>query len=132
MVAAIGVPVLVAALSMQPPVHVAACEISDPSPAFNIGSDGAATQTSEPTLHLRFSNEGTAPIKRIVFTLNDGTKVIDAGTFAPGVTIDHSFDIMQPDADSCSVTSATFADGEMWSAPDEPQTTARALGQSKR
>jgi hypothetical protein len=111
----LAIPVLVAALAM-PPVHVATCDISTPTPALNIGTDGVPMAGGGNELHVRFSNDGNQPITRIVFALNGGGTVVDAGTFAPGVTIDHRFDVIPSEADSCSVESATFADGTEWNA----------------
>jgi hypothetical protein len=65
-------------------------------------------------LHVRFTNGGNQPIRRVVFGLSDGSTVVDAGTFAPGVTIDHTFYLSPTHADSCSVASASFADGTQW------------------
>jgi hypothetical protein len=112
----LGVPVLVAALAMRPPIHIATCDISAPSPALNIGTDGVPTPSGGNELHVRFSNDGNQPITRIVFALNGGSTVVDAGTFAPGATIDHRFDVVPSEADSCSVESATYADGTEWNA----------------
>jgi hypothetical protein len=116
---AFGIPTLVAALAVQSPVHVATCEISAPTQELNLGDVGPAVFTGGYELHVRFTNGGNQPITRIVFALNDGSTVVDAGTFTPGVTIKHTFDLTPTDADSCSVASATFADGTRWSAPLE-------------
>lgn len=121
---AFGIPVLVAALSPSPtdtaafalhsPVRVAACEVSAPPADLNIGTDGAPAAPGGSALRVRFSNEGTQPIKRVVFALNDGSTIVDAGTFTPGVTIDHEFNIAGDEANSCSVASVTYADGTQW------------------
>ncbi len=113
---AFGIPVLVAALAVQSPVHIATCEISAPSPGLNMGTEIGTMETGGYLLHVRFTNGGNQPITRVVFALNDGSTVVDAGTFAPGMTIDHTFALMPSNADSCSVDSATFADGTQWSA----------------
>jgi hypothetical protein len=98
------------------PVHVAACDFSSPIAALNIGTGAIQMSESPYQLHIRFSNGGDQPITRLVVALNDGSTVVDAGTFAPGVMIDHTFDIAPGEADSCSIASATFADGTEWKA----------------
>jgi hypothetical protein len=100
----------------SPPVHVATSTITAPVQQSNIGSEIGPTVTGRYRLHVRFTNDGNQPIKRIVFVLNDGTRTVDAGTFAPGVTIDHTFARIPSDADSCTLESATFADGTQWRA----------------
>jgi hypothetical protein len=111
---AFGIPTLVAALAVQSPVHVATCEISAPIQELNMGTDIGPTVAGRYELHVRFTNDGNQPITRVVFALNDGRTVVDAGTFAPGVTIDHKLDLMPNDADSCRADSATLADGTQW------------------
>jgi hypothetical protein len=124
---AFGIPVLLTALamqspadtaafSMQSPVHIAACEVFGAPADLNIGNDGVPSAPAVSQLHVRFSNAGNQPIKRVVFTLNDGSHVVDAGTFTSGVTIDHDFDIAGDEASSCSVSSVTYADGSQWKA----------------
>jgi hypothetical protein len=113
---AFGIPTLVAALAMQPPVQVETFKVAAPIQQLHPGRDIGPTVTGDgDQLHVRFKNDGDEPIKRIVFELNDGTMVADVGTFAPGVTIDHTFDLGATDADMGSVESVTFADGTHWS-----------------
>jgi hypothetical protein len=91
-----------------------------------LGTDIGTTVTGGYDLHVRFTDGGNQPIKRIVFALSDGTAVVDAGTFSPRVMIDHTFDLMLNNADACSVGSATFADGTQWSArATDPVATRR-------
>jgi len=113
---AFGIPVLVAALTVHSPIHIATCEISAPIRDLHLGTDIGTTVTGGYNLHVRFADGGNQPIKRVVFALNDESTVVDAGTFSPRVTIDHRFDLMPNNADACSVGSATFADGTQWSA----------------
>lgn len=113
----LAVSVLFAALAIHAPVDVATCEVLSPTPALNIGDDGVPSAQSGNQLHVRFSNRGDQPITRIVFDLDDGSRVVDAGTFAPGVTIDHTFDIGPGDANACTVDSVAFADRTEWKAP---------------
>jgi hypothetical protein len=113
---AFGIPILVAALAAQSPVHVATCAISAPPQGLGREYVGTAVFTGDDELHVRFTNRGNQPVTRVVFALSDGSTVVDAGTFAPGVTIDHTFYLTPTDADSCSVASATFSDGTEWNA----------------
>jgi hypothetical protein len=100
---------------MQPPVHVETFKVAAPIQQLHTGRDIGPTVTAgEDQLHVRFTNDGDQPIKRVVFVLNDGTTVADVGTFAPGATIDHTFDLGPTDADMGSVESVTFADGTQW------------------
>jgi hypothetical protein len=121
---AFGIPTLVAALAMQSaPLHVSTEKVTAPVQELNMGSEIGTTVTGRYQLHVRFTNDGNQPIKRIVFAFDDGSRVVDAGTFAPGVTIDHTLDRTPSDADSCNVESATFADGTQWRA-GRPQAQA--------
>jgi hypothetical protein len=109
---AFGIPTLVAVLAVQPPVHLETCKIEAPVQQLHMGRDIGPTVTGGHELHVRFTNDGNQPITRIVFALNDGRTVADAGTFAPGVTIDQTLDLgPSDDADSGRVESVTFADG---------------------
>jgi hypothetical protein len=107
---------------MQSPVDVASCQVV--APIQEQLGDGAGDPAGGYELFTRFANSGGQPIKRIVFALNDGTRVVDVGKFTPGVTINHWFDLAPTDADSCHVVSATFADGTKWSAHQGPEQTA--------
>src|SRR5713226_5036195 len=101
---------------MQAPVHIASSEIVTPIQTLHMGKEIGPTVAGGYELHVRFTNDGNQPITRIVFALNDGSTVVDAGTFAPGVTIDQTLDLARSDADSCTIESATFADGTQWKA----------------
>jgi hypothetical protein len=113
---AFGIPTLVAALAVQSPVHVETCDIFAPIIDLHMGTDIGTTETGAYNLRVRFANDGNQPITRVVFALNDGRTIVDAGTFAPGVMINHWFDLAPTNADSCHVESVTFADGTRWNA----------------
>jgi hypothetical protein len=100
-------------LSSTPPVRLATCEVSTPTTGE---SDNAPTTVGGYTLHVRFSDSTSDPISRVTFTLDDGTKVTDVGTFNPGVTINHVFELASSDATTCAITSIRFADGDIWNA----------------
>jgi hypothetical protein len=111
-----GIPALVTALATQQPVHLASCELSAPVRDLHMGTDIGTTIDGGYTLHVRFSDSAAEPLTRVVFELSDGSRIVDAGRFAPGVTIDHLFNLPPNTATSCSVGSATFADGTQWAA----------------
>jgi hypothetical protein len=100
-------------LSSIPPVRLAACEVSTPT---TILSDSAPTTVGGYSVRVHFSDSTSDPVSRVTFTLDDGTKVIDIGTFSPGVIVDHVFRLAGSDATTCAVTSVTFADGDIWNA----------------
>jgi Haemolysin-type calcium binding protein related domain len=81
-----------------------------------MGRDIGTTETGGYNLRVQFANAGNQPITRVVFALNNGKTVVDAGTFAPGVMIKHEFDLAPTNAGSCHVESVTFADGTQWNA----------------
>lgn len=77
-------------------------------------------------LAITYRNVGTAPATRVTFAVTyDGQRqrVVDRGTFSPGVQIAHTFATFrgtpfvgrQPTA--CAVTGARFADGSTAGAP---------------
>jgi hypothetical protein len=112
----LGIPAIVLALAAQPPAHLATCELSHSTQHLHLGTDRGTTVTGNNELHVRFTNNANERITHITFALSDGSTVDDDGTFAPGVTINQTFDLTPNDADSCSVESATFADGTEWNA----------------
>ena len=110
------VPLILSSLvgmSSTPPVQLATCKVSTPT---TLQGDNGPTTVGGYAVQVRFSNTAPEPISRVTFTLDDGTKVIDVGTFSPGVTIDHTFGLASSDATSCTVTAVTFADGAIWDA----------------
>jgi hypothetical protein len=95
-------------LNPASPIKLATCEVS--TPIVQQSDNGSATFGTY-ALHVRFSNETQQPISRVLFVLNDGTKVSDVGTFSPGVTINHLLAIEDTGATSCSATEVEFATG---------------------
>ena len=100
-------------LSSTPPVQLATCEVSTPTTVQN---DNGFTTVGGFTLHVRFSDTTSEPISRVTFTLDDGTRVSDVGTFSPGVVINHVLGLASTDATSCTATTVRFADGAIWNA----------------
>jgi hypothetical protein len=99
-------------LTSAPPVALSKCEVF--TPVVQQQGDGSASTTGGFTLHVRFSDAAQQTISRVIFTLNDGTQISDAGTFSPGVTINHTMRLESTDAASCAVTAVEFKDGSMW------------------
>lgn len=101
-------------LASVPPIKLASCEVS--TPVTILSNDDAPTTVGEPALHVRFSDIAAEPISRVTFTLDDGAAVNDAGTFSPGVSIDHNLRLASTAATSCVVSAVIFADGTTWDA----------------
>src|ERR1700748_171088 len=94
------------ALSSAPPVRLATCEVSTPTTVQN---DNGPTTVGSYTLHVRFSDATSEPISRVTFTLDDGTRVSDVGTFSPGIVINHLLGLANNNASTCAATSVRFA-----------------------
>jgi hypothetical protein len=80
-------------------------------------------------LHIAYVNRSPVPVSRVVFSINyrgDVEHVVDAGTFSPGVTIDHTFGqftglaFLGDRPNSCRVAAVRFADGSAWRAVPMP------------
>jgi hypothetical protein len=95
-----------------PPIALSTCEVS--TPVIQQDGDGSATTTGLFALHVRFSDADRQTISRVTFRLNDGTTISDAGTFSPGITINHTLALDSTEATSCAVTAVEFKDGSMW------------------
>jgi hypothetical protein len=54
-----------------------------------MGRDIGTTISGHYELHVRFSDNAAEPIRRVVFELNNGSKIVDVGSFAPDVMIHH-------------------------------------------
>jgi hypothetical protein len=109
-----------AAVHARPPINVAACRVSTPVADLHMGRDIGTTYVGNYALHVRFSDASEQPIKRVVFTLNNGRRVVDTGTFSPGVTIRQTLDLSPTNGDACSVRSVTLANGMRWSTQTTP------------
>jgi hypothetical protein len=124
-----GAPAFASAADMQSgPIHINNLQIFG----------GAATDGNDDTIivpasaAIAFTNEYSSPATHVVFALETNGFVIDrfddAGSFAPGVMINHRFAENQASDDMrVAVEQATFADGTVWNNPDvvappEPQT----------
>lgn len=58
-----------------------------------MGTHLGTTIEGDRRLRVRLSDGPNQSIRRIVLAVNDGANIVDAGRFAPGVTIDHTFDL---------------------------------------
>jgi hypothetical protein len=107
-------------LTSNPPVELATCEVT--TPVIQQQGDGSSATVGQYSLHVRFADTAQQPISRVTFTLEDGTSVIDVGTFSPGVTINHALPLESTSAGPCEVTAVEFADGATWQ-PDVARST---------
>ncbi len=84
-------------------------------------SDGAVPNS----VKIAFTNTSASPATDVVFALESNGVVIgeveDAGSFANGVTVSHTFfDDELSDSQQVAVEKATFADGTVWNSADVP------------
>jgi hypothetical protein len=100
------------ALTSAPPVALSKCQVL--APVVQQQGDGSATTVGGFALRVRFSDAAEQTISRVTFTLEDGTQVNDAGTFSPGITIDHMLGLKSTESATCVVTAVEFKDGTAW------------------
>jgi hypothetical protein len=115
-----GAPAFASAADMQSgPIHINNLQIFG----------GAGTNSNDDTIivpasaAIAFTNEYSSPATNVVFALETNGFVVDrftdAGSFAPGVLINHRFAENQASDDMrVTVEQATFADGTVWNNPD--------------
>jgi len=81
-------------------------------------------------LEIAYVNKSSLPASRVVFSVNyrgDIEHVIDAGTFSPGVSIDHTFGqftglaFLGQRPNSCRVAAVRFTNGTAWRAIPMPR-----------
>jgi hypothetical protein len=81
-------------------------------------------------LHISYVNRTQKTIDRVAFAVDyrgDVQRIVDAGTFSPGVTIDHEFGqftglaFLGNQPNSCSVAGVRFTDGSVWHAQPMPR-----------
>lgn len=121
------------------PIRIQNCSVLQYQPAgpayrsrywFDYGFAGPLVPNGSPFtdgITISFVNTSATVADRVVFGVNyrgDFERVIDAGTFSPNVTIDHTFaDVFSGYAylgsrpNSCSVRVVRFKDGSIWRAP---------------
>jgi hypothetical protein len=73
------------------------------------------------SLSIDFVNKSGMPVKSVTFLISDGRntqRIVDDGTFSPGVQIKHRFaadDSISAYGDAtCKITEISFADGSAW------------------
>lgn len=115
----------------SPPVTVSDCSILQyvpierhpfwrpfgPYPYGSVYTDG---------IRIAYVDRAAKTATRVAFLVNyrgDVQRIIDIGTFSPGVTIDHQFGQFTGDAwlgpkpNVCRVVAVRYADGSFWHAP---------------
>jgi hypothetical protein len=113
-----GLSSLNTAYAMQAPVKVAACDLfTGYSTISNEGSMQNVPQST--TLTIRFANTAPKIASMVMFAVSDDLgntyEIKDAGTFSPGVAINHVFESpVGASAAKCSVEAVTYRDGSTW------------------
>lgn len=129
----------VARAQVASPIKVQSCSVlqyQPPRPAYrsrywyDYGFAGPFVPAGSPYtdgIAISFVNTSSAVVDRVVFGVNyrgDFERVIDAGTFSPNVTINHTFaDVFSgyaylgPKPNSCAARVVRFKDGSIWRAP---------------
>jgi hypothetical protein len=106
------------AYSIQPPVKVAACDLF--TGYSTVSAEGSAQYVPQSTtLTIRFANTASKTASMVMFAVSDDLgntyEIKDAGTFSPGVKIDHVFaSPVGASTAKCSVVAVTFRDGSTW------------------
>jgi hypothetical protein len=113
----------------RPPIAVQSCTVLQAARAgggrfwFPGRYGGLAPYTDGIT--ISYVNRASEPAMRVAFMVNyrgDTQRVIDAGSFAPGAPITHTFGQFSGDAfeganpNSCRVVAVRFASGRVWRA----------------
>jgi hypothetical protein len=106
------------------PIRIASCSL-DPVFSYQSDGDGDVISTNQigTDLDVNFTNIAEKPISSVTFAIGNGggstNRVVDAGTFSPGVTITHALPLSYLDSGTatCSVNSVAFSDGSTWMQP---------------
>jgi hypothetical protein len=76
-------------------------------------------------IRIQYINRGPQIATRVAFSVNyrgDIERIVDAGKFSPGVTIDHTFGQFEGDVwlgprpNYCRVVAVRYVDGSVWRA----------------
>jgi hypothetical protein len=116
-----GAPAFASAAGMQTePIHIDNVQLFGGTFSDN-NDDGVGSWPG--SLAVSFTNQYGSPATEIVFALETNGYVIDrfvdAGSFAAGATIKHTFAENQRGDDMrVAVEKAVFADGTVWQNPD--------------
>jgi hypothetical protein len=127
-ITACGMIIMICARSGQParaadpaPIAISFC-----APVYAAAENSPYALGRQTGVEVRFVNHSSATARQVAFRLGDeadAPKVVDRGTFAPGVTIRKIFDTTQPIANTCRVAEARFAQDS------QDQTPAAATAQ---
>jgi hypothetical protein len=114
------------------PVEIKTCSIlpADPTTTarpfwFPFGPVVAVTAPIADGVRISFVNHARLTADRVLFAVNyrgDIQRIVDAGTFAPEATIDHTFGTFSGDAflgpnpNACAVTAVRYVDHTFWRA----------------
>ncbi len=106
-----------AASAAPNPIAIQQCFVTVPK---HMSSRASGTQ-------IVYVNKGRVPATKVVFAVgyrnssqNYLRRVADVGSFAPGATVDHHFDLYNDvtfggkTTTSCTAVSVTFANGHVW------------------
>jgi hypothetical protein len=94
-------------------------------------SDEDTSSSVPSSIKIDFTNNGNSPATHVVFAIESDGVVLntidDAGSFAKGATISHTFNDDELSSEQqVAVEQATFADGTVWNNPDVPGGAAQA------
>jgi hypothetical protein len=118
------------AAAQSPPVTIQSCTIlqAQRSPQRFWYPWGPVVDTRIPVvdgIRIVYANRAGLRANRVAFSVNyrqDVQHIVDVGTFAPNVTIDHTFGDFSGDAflgsrpNSCVVQAVRFVNGSVWRA----------------
>ena len=113
------------------PVHVATCSLDPVLWYQQIGdsSINAAGQVAT-NLNITYADAQKKAISSVTFAVSDGgtamKKIVDTGTFSPGVEIAHVFDwpYIESGRVTCKVSAVSYSDGSTWTSPAETADSA--------
>jgi hypothetical protein len=96
---------------------------SNPIVVNGVHLDPSEHGTGPGSVSVNFQNTSKATATEVIFALDvDGTQIdtfTDEGSFAPGVTIKHTFDTTSvASAAQVKVSEVKFADGSTWASGD--------------
>lgn len=121
-----GAPALASAADAQTgPIQIDAMQ------TYGFGASNDDVAMDPQTARISFTNEYASPATEVVLVLYSGgveaARYDDLGSFAKGVTIDHTFPDSASGVQSVAVAKATFADGTTWQNPSIPNEQQPAI-----
>ena len=120
----------IAASAQTKPIAITSCQVlqyerTPGRPYWYPWSAGPFGSIYTDSVDIAYVNKTSQTISRVAFTVNyrgDIEHVVDAGTFSPGVTINHTFGqftglaYLGSRPNSCRVAAVRFTDGTEWDA----------------